>query len=238
MKLLISNQHGAAVMAALPFLFATLSGHPEWQQFLLFFAWASLYLFSYPFFTLFKKRKNSDQQVYKKWSYIYGLSAALFGVLAMLFQWKIIFFVLAMSPFALINIHYTRQHNERAVINDIASVITFCIAGCAAYYFATNTFDYHQLTIFLIPFSYLLGTIPYVKSMTRERKNPNYYRFSIIYHIIIIICSYFYTPWLALCYVPALIRAIIIPKKRMKITEIGLWETAISTLFLVTTIML
>ncbi len=37
MKLLISNQHGAIVMALLPFLYGLFSSQPVWQHLFLFF---------------------------------------------------------------------------------------------------------------------------------------------------------------------------------------------------------
>jgi len=49
MKLLISNQHGAIVMALMPFLYGMLLSHPIWQHIFFLLAWFSLYLMTYPF---------------------------------------------------------------------------------------------------------------------------------------------------------------------------------------------
>ena len=56
MKLLISNQHGAIVMALMPFLYGMLLGRPIWQHVFFLLAWFSLYLMTYPFLNLFKGR--------------------------------------------------------------------------------------------------------------------------------------------------------------------------------------
>ncbi len=39
-----------------------------------------------------------------------------------------------MLPFVLINIYYTKTENERALLNDIAAILIFAIAGMAAYF--------------------------------------------------------------------------------------------------------
>lgn len=50
MKLLISNQHGAIVMALVPFIYGMLLANPVWAHLFLLLGWFSLYLMTYPFF--------------------------------------------------------------------------------------------------------------------------------------------------------------------------------------------
>ena len=54
MKLLISNQYGAIVMALLPFVYGMLLASPVWAHFFLLLAWFTMYLLSYPMLSLFK----------------------------------------------------------------------------------------------------------------------------------------------------------------------------------------
>ena len=119
MKLLISNQHGAIVMALMPFLYGMLLSTPIWQHIFLLLAWFSLYLLTYPFFNLFK---GHNLELYRKWSWIYSISAMLFSLPALWYNWKIIFFVLAILPLSCVTIYYIKQRNERALLNDLAGV--------------------------------------------------------------------------------------------------------------------
>lgn len=72
MKLLISNQYGAIVMALLPFVYGMLLASPVWAHFFLLLAWFSMYLLSYPMLSLFKGKNMAE---YKKWTIIYGVAA-------------------------------------------------------------------------------------------------------------------------------------------------------------------
>ena len=77
MKLLISNQHGAIVMALMPFLYGMLLSHPIWQHIFFLLAWFSLYLMTYPFLNLFKGR---NLELYIKWSWIYFFACVIFAI--------------------------------------------------------------------------------------------------------------------------------------------------------------
>ena len=62
MKLLISNQHGAIVMALVPFIYGMLLANPVWAHVFLLLGWFSLYLMTYPFLNLFK---GKNLELYK-----------------------------------------------------------------------------------------------------------------------------------------------------------------------------
>ena len=64
---------------------------------------------------------------------------------------RILYFLGAMLPFGLINIYYTKQKNERALLNDIAAILIFAIAGMAAYFFSQQKWDQNMLSIALYP---------------------------------------------------------------------------------------
>ena len=171
MKLLISNQHGAIVMALMPFLYGMLLSTPIWQHIFLLLAWFSLYLLTYPFFNLFK---GHNLELYRKWAWIYSISAMLFALPALWHNWKIIFFVLVILPLSCVTIYYIKQRDERALLNDLAGITVFAIAGMAAYYFADFRFDERIWLVALYPSLFFIGTTLYIKSMLRERKNPRY----------------------------------------------------------------
>lgn len=62
MKLLISNQYGAIVMALLPFVYGMLLASPVWAHFFLLLAWFIMYLLSYPMLSLFKGKNMADRK--------------------------------------------------------------------------------------------------------------------------------------------------------------------------------
>ncbi|MGR6982224.1 YwiC-like family protein [Testudinibacter sp. P27/CKL/0425] len=229
MKLLISNQHGAIVMALLPFLYGMLSSNPVWQHLFLLLAWCCLYLFTYPFFNLFKGRNLG---LNRQWCWRYGVTALLFVLPALAYNWRVLYFLLAMLPFGLLNIYYVKQKDERALGNDLAAIAIFGLAGMAAYYFAEQAFDRQIGLVFLYPSLFFIGTTLYVKSVLRERKNPRYLQLSIAFHAASLLIVALIDWQTALCFLPPLLRAVIAPRYKLSVKQVGLLEFAVSGLFL------
>lgn len=231
MKLLISNQHGAIVMAIMPFLYGMLLSTPIWQHIFLLLAWFSLYLMTYPFLNLFKGR---NLELYKKWTLIYGGASLLFSIPALLHNWKILYFAISLIPLSLISIYYVKQKNERALLNDLNAILIFAIVGMAAYFFAEQQLDQRIFWVAILPSLFFIGVTLYVKSVLRERKNPFYLFSSILFHTLCVICSLaFQQNWLAIAFLPALIRAVLVPNNKLSTKQIGLLEIAISLIFFI-----
>ncbi len=231
MKLLISNQHGAIVMALLPFLYGIFLSHPIWQHIFLLAGWFALYLMTYPFLNLFKGRNLA---FYAKWSGVYAGAALILALPALYYNWRILYFLGAMLPFVLINIYYVKQKNERAFINDMAGIIIFALAGMAAYYFPERALDSTIWQVALYPTLLFIGTTLYVKSVMRERKNPRYLRASIVFHLLCVLVFVVLQQYgLALAFVLPLIRAFVLPKRKLSVKQVGLIEMVISLWFLV-----
>ncbi|MGY4677210.1 YwiC-like family protein [Pasteurella sp. P03HT] len=235
MKLLISNQHGAIVMALMPFLYGMLLSQPVWQHIFLFLAWAALYLMTYPFLNLFKGR---NQSMNIKWTWIYGLTSAGFALPALWYNIYIAYFVIAMLPLVAVNIYYVKKKDERAFLNDVAGIAIFAIAGMAAYYFSQPEFDQKIGLVALYPSLFFIGTTLYVKSVLRERKNPRYLNISIIFHLL---CVLMFLPLqqylLALTYLPPLVRAVCLPRVKLSVKQVGLAEIGVSLLFFIMLLM-
>ncbi|MDH2927642.1 YwiC-like family protein [Lonepinella koalarum] len=231
MKLLISNQHGAIVMALMPFLYGMLLSQPIWLHVFLLLAWFSLYLMSYPFLNLFKGRNLA---LYKKWTMIYAVACFIFVIPALCYNWRILYFAILFIPLSAVSIYYAKQKNERALLNDLNAIVIFAIAGMAAYYFAENQFDQRICWVAILPSLFFIGVTLYVKSVLRERKNPVYFIASILYHTV---CVMIFLPFqhilLALAFVMPLIRAIILPTKKLSTKQVGLAEMAISLIFFI-----
>lgn len=231
MKLLISNQHGAIIMALMPFLYGMLLSQPSWLHLFLLLAWCCLYLMSYPFLNLFKGRNLA---LYKKWTLIYGVCAALFALPVLWHNPHMLAFLVAMLPFITTHIYYIKQKNERALLNDFAGIIIFAIAGMASYYLTKNSFDAAIWQVALYPTIFFIGTTLYVKSVMRERKNQRYLKASIIFHCgCVSLCLFSQQYWLALAFMIPCGRAYVLPKKSLSIKQIGLIEIAVSVIFFI-----
>lgn len=218
---IISNQHGALVMAFVPFFYAVFTSHVVINHIWLGISWLFLYLFSYPFFGIFSK-KNSQRQ--KKWAAIYAVSSLLFALPLLWQDLAVLQFSLPILPLAAIQIYYAKQKNERHLLNDIAGILTFGVVGMAAAYLAIGDYRFEVL---LHPSLFFIATTFYIKSVARERKNPRYWKMSLLLHLLFG-GAYAFSgyEWIALAYFIAILRAWFVPKWKWNIKQVGLLEFA------------
>ena len=86
------------------------------------------------------------------------------------YNWQILFFIAAMFPFVLVSILLHQEKDERNLLNDLAGIAIFALAGMGSYYFSDRTFDEKIWWVALYQAYFFVGTTLYVKSMMRERK--------------------------------------------------------------------
>lgn len=226
-KPIISNQHGALVMAFIPFLYGIFAS--QFSPFHLLFAasWLFLYFCSYPFLALFNRKNRQKQQ---KWALIYAIISALFALPLLWHHPELLQFALWILPLAAVQIFYAKRKDERNLINDIAGILTFGIVGMASYFLTTGEYNGW---ILLHPTLFFIATTLYIKSVARERKNPHYLTASLASHIALgigyLACQHYA---IAVAYLAATLRAALVPKKSLNIKQVGILEFAISALFL------
>ena len=227
-KPVISNQHGALAMAFVPYFYAAFQSS-EWHISLLFFgiAWLFLYLFSYPFFMLFSKKPTAKN---KRWAVIYFILSLCFASPVLFSQPEVLLFVLPLLPLGLVQFYFAKQKNERHLLNDIAGILTFGVVGMATYYLSTQAVDF----AFLVhPTLFFIATTFYVKSLTRERKNPLYIELSIGIHLALSLIYLFANEnAIFTAYLFALARAIIVPTLGWNVKKVGMFEFLMIVIFL------
>lgn len=227
-KPVLSNQHGALVMAFVPYLYGIFASHFTLSHLWLGLSWLFLYLCSYPFLSLFSKK---NRQKYQKWTLIYGIISLFFALPLLWQQPKILQFLVPFSPLVWVQIHYAKLRNERHLCNDIAGILIFGIVGMASYYLATERYN---LAILLHPTLFFIATTLYIKSVARERKNPRYKQLSLLSHLLLGLIYLGYGQiGMTVAYLVGLIRAIVIPKQKWTIKQVGMLEFAVTLVLLV-----
>lgn len=225
-KPILSNQHGALVMAFVPYLYGIFASEWVFAHFWLGASWLFLYFFSYPFLSIFSKKSNAK---YKKWAAIYAALAAVFAFPLLLTKFSILQFFVPIFPLVLVQIHYAKQKDERNLWNDIAGILTFGVVGMASFYLATDALNF---AILLHPTLFFIATTFYIKSVARERKNPRYLKLSIGSHALLgLVYGVIGSPifW---AYLFGLLRAVVVPKRKLSIKQIGLLEFPVVLIFL------
>lgn len=224
----IPTQHGAWAMLIMPFAFGMAASGPKMIHLLLFAAWLLVYLFSYP---LLQWIRTGKKAIYQQPVLFYG------GLLLPLAVWLLILYpqllwtALFYGPLFLLNCFFASRNQERALVNDLAAVIQFCSIVYVAFYIGVGSISGSDIVheLFIISLLYFTGTIFYVKTMIRERKNRTFYWLSVAYHTAafgIILTGF--PIWLIIPFSVCLIRAVLTPKLNITIKQVGLLEFAYS----------
>lgn len=218
-------------MLILPFLLGGIVGGWTLAHIPFAIAWLFVYMGTFFLFQYIKQRKKSQELLRTVVTYL--TIAIVAAVPVFLSEWRLVWFVLTMMPFGLVNAYFAKIKDERNVWNDVSAVTSFCIGGMASYYLGARALDETMMWMFVLPYLYFLGSIFFVKTMIREKKSLFYRNVSWGYHsLLVAIFIAFGYPVLALAYAPSLIRAVAFYGKKIPIMKIGIVEIANSVFVL------
>lgn len=173
-------QHGAWAMLAVPYLAGLLVAGYRWADAALAGAWLAGYLLSYYLFQSVKSRRPGR---YRAQLALYAGVAAPLAVLVVVARPQVLWYAPGYAALLAVNAWYAARRRERALLNDVASVLQSClIVLVVATIAGTVTAD--AFVAFVLCLAYFLGTVFYVKTMIRERGNPRYRRWSAWYHLV------------------------------------------------------
>jgi hypothetical protein len=146
-----------------------------------------------------------------------------------------------------VNAWYAWRRQERALLNDIASVAQSCLMV-----FVTATVAAvppgEVLVAFLTVFGYFTGTVFYVKTMIRERDSVTYRRVSVAYHVAALgVVTWAVVTWAAVAgwsgatggvllivvFSWLLVRAWLLPSRLLSPKQVGVIEIGNSVLLLI-----
>lgn len=172
-------QHGAWAMLVVPYLVGVLFAGPSWPQLPLLVAWFGGYLLSYYVFLAVKTRQPSrvGPQLL-----VYSAVTVPAAVLVVVVRPELLGFAPLYALLAAVNASYAWRRSERALLNDLASVVQGALMVPVAAG-AAGVAPSAVLAPFVVVLLYFAGTVLYVKTMIRERGDPRYLRGSIAYHL-------------------------------------------------------
>ncbi|MEU4419216.1 YwiC-like family protein [Actinoplanes sp. NPDC024001] len=228
MRRYIPPQHGAWAMLLVPYLVGLLTAGFRWPDLPLFGAWLSGYVFSYFAFQSIKTRRPSRVRAQLLW---YGLITVVLAVPVLLARPRVLFFAPAYVLLLAINGWYALRRRERALPNDLASVVQSCLMIPVIAVIAEVPAD-RVFVPFLLVLLYFTGTVLYVKTMIRERGVVAYRRASVGYHLVAFAAASLTGVGSALIFVLLLARAWLLPGRPLSPKQVGLIEIGASVLVL------
>ncbi|MEU7021966.1 YwiC-like family protein [Streptomyces sp. NPDC046203] len=231
----LPNQHGAWAMLAVPFLAGVLIGGPAWIDLPLFAAWLAAYIAAFHAQQWLRLRRLSRNPRaagrHVRPGLVFGAVTAVLGVpLAVAEPWLLLA-AAAMAPFLAVNAWHARTNRERDLLNGIAAVVPAC-----GMLLVTLRLGGGTLADGLAPATacllYFAGTVPYVKTMIRERDSLAHRRGSVAYHALALIAATLLSPWLAVPFALYLARAAVLPGHRLTPPVVGAVELGCSLVLL------
>ncbi|SDK92035.1 YwiC-like family protein [Streptomyces indicus] len=235
----LPDQHGAWAMLAVPFAAGTFLGTPRWGHLPLFAAWLLGYMATYHVQQWLRLRRISRNPKaparHVRPAVVFGTLFAALGLpLACLHPW-LLPACAAAAPFLLANTWYARRNKERALLNGLLAVIPACGMLLVTYRLGEGSWGAWRPALACL--LYFAGTVPYVKTMIRERNSRAYYWGSVTYHAAAAAAATALTPWLALPFTAYLTRAAALPGRGVKVPVVGALEL-MGSLALLATVLL
>ncbi|HYO86093.1 MAG TPA: YwiC-like family protein [Dermatophilaceae bacterium] len=241
------NQHGAWAMLAVPFLTGVVRGGPIWAHLLLLVCWLVGY---FAFFAAGQWLRSRRSTRLRTPVLVYGLATLAFGAPLVAMRPDLLVWGAVYLPLAAISLGFSARRDDRALLNDAATIIAACLMTPVAYQLGqgsvpwSDSLDWHRVwwaTVALL--CYFFGTSLYVKTVIRERTNAAYHRASVGYHAAVVlfwaIAGWWGAPirapvWCTLLgfFAVMTIRAAVMAGRRVKPMSVGLGELAASTVLL------
>ncbi|HEY7224134.1 MAG TPA: YwiC-like family protein [Micromonosporaceae bacterium] len=196
-------QHGAWAMLLLPWLAGTIIAGFRWLDVPLLLAWLTGYLASYYALLSVKTRRPGKVRA-QLW--LYGTPTVLLGALVLALRPPVLWYAPAYGLLLAVNVGYAARREDRALVNDLASVVQSCLmvfvcATVAAVPLDTVAVAFAALT------AYFVGVVLHVKALIRERGNPRYRWASLAYHLAAFVASVWFGLALAIVFGLLAVRA-------------------------------
>ncbi|WP_045747588.1 YwiC-like family protein [Actinoplanes rectilineatus] len=221
-------QHGAWAMLLVPYLAGIVVGGFHWLDLPLLGAWLGGYLFSYYAFQAVKTRRPGR---FREPLLLYGPVTAALAIPVLVARPQLLWFAPAYTVLLAVNGWFAWRRRERALVNDLASVVQSClmvpvvavVAGVAPTRVAVAG---------LIVLLYFAGTVLFVKTMIRERGVVAYTRGSVLYHLLAFAAAAVIGVVPALVFALLLVRAWSLPGRPLTPKRVGLIEIGACVLVL------
>ncbi|MEU9104698.1 YwiC-like family protein [Streptomyces xanthophaeus] len=232
----IPDQHGAWAMLTVPFLVGTFLGpRPGWTHAALLAAWLLGYVAAFhaqQWLRLHARGLRSARR-HGRPAVVFAAAFAVAGVPLAALHPRLLLACAAAAPFVAVNTYYAWRGRERALANGLAAVVPACGMLLVAAHLSGAAPSAARVPAAAC-LLYFGGTVPYVKTMIRERNSRPYYRGSVSFHAAALAVAAVLSPWLALPFTAYLARAAALPGRGLRVPVVGATELAASLALLVT----
>ena len=171
-------------MMAIPILIGILLAGPAPIHIPLLLAWVAAFL-AFQAGSVWLKSRRAPR--YFRPTVTYAALAVPPGVIAMAMRPELLWWAIPFAPLVAVAVWAAWTRNDRGIANDTATIIATGLMIPVAFH-SSHPMDDSAWpwiwTVAVVVTAAFWGTIPHVKALIRERKNPAYAHFSMVFHIV------------------------------------------------------
>lgn len=180
-------QHGAWSMTFVPVLVGVILGGFRPIHLLLILSWLMAFLFFNVFGLIIKARRRER---YRAAALTYGASAGVGAVLLLVLRPGLWVWGPVLAVFFLWAVAEILRGAERSLGARVSAILASCLMMPVAYSLGSHPDDWHQLWIrTAVVALYFAGTVPYVKTLIRERGNRSWLIGSLGFHAAVLLIA-------------------------------------------------
>lgn len=180
------NQHGAWLITFVPILVGVILSGPSWLQLVLAASWGLAYLF-FNAFTLALKAHPHRWRRYLPAALTYGILAAAGAITLIIIMPSLLYWGIPLAVLASLALWQTYRRNDRTLLARLSAIIASCLMLPIAVLLGADAVAAHHVWgAFSIMTLYFCGTVPYVKTMIRERDREAWLQGSLSYHSLLV----------------------------------------------------
>ncbi len=189
------DQHGAWAMVAFPALTGLIL-QPSWQAIPVLLTWWFGY---FAFFAASIWMRSRFRPINRKPVLVYGSATAVFGVISLIANFSLLWWILPYAPLVAIAVYETYRRRPRSLASGWATVFAAILMApvAASAGVPVHLFDLDvpgQVWVAVAVYgAYYLGSVPYVKTLIRERGKKNWLIGSIGFHVAVLIAFWLTT---------------------------------------------
>lgn len=217
----VPNQHGAWAMLASPLVIGIVAGGASWAHLPLAAFWFAGY---FAFFAMSVWLKSRRRPRYWPPVRAYVVIAGLLGLLTLALHpglaiWAPLFLV----PLS-VGLWAASARRDRDLVAGVTTVVGSALMTVVAYAAGPGDDITRAWQLALVQFLYFAGTVFYVKSAIRERRNRGFLRLSVAAHALAAVGLSFASWWLGLVFALLTVRAAAVPRLSWSPKRIGIIE--------------
>ncbi len=178
-------------MLVAPVVVGAVAAGPRWWHLLLLVTWLVAYL---AFFATGLWLRARRKPKYLPPVRAYAIATAVLGLATLALEPAVLRWGLVYGPLLLVSLGFSARRDDRSMTNDLVTVAAACLMAVVVHAPVTTLesaphagwlpggADGSAWLLAALLFAYFAGTVPYVKTMIRERGNRAMYRGSVAYH--------------------------------------------------------